>query len=37
MKPRQVGVITEEVVSLLGLSVQSGTPILLGESNYKHM
>ncbi len=37
MKPRQVGVITEEVVSLLGLSVQPGTPILLGESNYKHM
>ena len=37
MKPRQVGTITAEVISLLGLSVQPGCPILLGESNYKHM
>ena len=37
MKTRQVGIITEEVVSLLGLSIEPGTPILLGESNYKHM
>lgn len=37
MKPRQVGIIDEETVKLLGLSIAAGTPILLGESNLKHM
>ena len=37
MKTRQVGIITAEVISLLELSIEPGMPILLGESNYKHM
>ena len=36
-RTRQVGTIDEKTVSLLGLSIEAGTPILLGESNIKHM
>lgn len=34
---QQVGRITNEVIGLLGLSASDGTPILLGESNIRHM
>ena len=37
MKARQVGIIDEKTIELLGLSLPAGTPILLGESNIKHM
>lgn len=32
-----VGVISEKVISALGLSIPSGTPIYIGESNIAHM
>ena len=37
MKARQVGIIDEKTINLLGLTLEPGTPILLGESNLKHM
>lgn len=36
-KTRQVGIIDEKTVNLLGLTIAPGTPILLGESNIQHM
>jgi hypothetical protein len=35
--PRQVGVIEQRIIDLLGLKVTAGTIILLGESNEVHM
>lgn len=37
MVTRQVGIIDERTIKLLGLSISPGTPILLGESNIAHM
>ena len=37
MKPRVVGHIDEKTVQLLGISAKPGTPILLGDTNYRHM
>lgn len=37
MNPKQVGIIDEKTINLLGLSLPLGTPILLGESNINHM
>ena len=34
---KQVGVLNQRVVSLLGLSVPAGTPIFIGDSNIDHM
>jgi hypothetical protein len=37
MKPEKVGEINEVVISILNLSVDPGTPILLGGTNLEHM
>ena len=37
MATRQVGIIDEKTIMLLGLDITPGTPILLGESNITHM
>lgn len=37
MKARKVGEIDAETVRLLALGIRPGTPIYLGETNYKHM
>jgi len=37
MSTRQVGTIDEKTITLLGLNVAPGAPILLGESNIAHM
>ena len=34
---QEIGVLSERVVSLLGLSLQPGQPIYLGQSNIAHM
>ena len=34
---RQVGIITAEVIRILGLDIIPGTPIYLGETNVAHM
>lgn len=33
----KVGEITEAVINILGLSITSGTPIFIGQSNIEHM
>lgn len=35
--PRQVGFIDGKTIQLLGLDVDEGSPIMLGESNLQHM
>lgn len=35
--PQTVGIITQNIIDLLQLSFEPGTPILLGESNIDHM
>ncbi|MBE2910761.1 PBECR2 nuclease fold domain-containing protein [Anoxybacillus sp. FSL W8-0382] len=37
MKPEQVGVINQQVIKKLGLSIKENTPIMLGETNIEHM
>ncbi|WP_085023696.1 PBECR2 nuclease fold domain-containing protein [Anaerovibrio sp. JC8] len=37
MSTRQVGIIDEKTIKLLGLDIAPGTPILLGNSNILHM
>lgn len=37
MKPEKVGTIDEIVISILNLSLDHDTPILLGETNLEHM
>jgi len=37
LKTRKVGVIDAETVRLLALDITPGTPIYLGETNYRHM
>ncbi len=34
---QQVGILSEKIINILGLSLQANTPILLGESNIIHM
>jgi hypothetical protein len=34
---QQVGIITENIINLLGLDIPANTPILLGDSNINHM
>ena len=34
---KQVGVITAQVIRILGLSIEADTPIFLGDSNIAHM
>lgn len=36
-KPKVVGQINQRVIDVLGISVASGTPIFLGETNIEHM
>ena len=36
-KPGKVGEITESVIEALGLSIEPGTPIFIGQSNIDHM
>lgn len=36
-KPRKIGVITEDIIVALKLSINPGTPILVGQSNINHM
>jgi len=36
-QPRKIGVITQEVISTLKLSIVPGTPIYIGQSNITHM
>jgi phage-Barnase-EndoU-ColicinE5/D-RelE like nuclease3 len=37
MKPEKVGVINQQVIQKLGLSITENTPIMLGETNIEHM
>ena len=37
MSTRQVGIIDDKTIQLLGLNIAPGTPILLGDSNIAHM
>ena len=37
MKPEQVGVINQQVIKKLVLSIKENTPIMLGETNIEHM
>lgn len=35
--PKQIGSISDRIVELLNLPFNSGTPILIGESNIRHL
>lgn len=33
----QIGIITEDVIQILGLNIPANTPVFIGDSNYSHM